>query len=443
MTTMNSSVNEEYGSVFLMRPTDVKVHEELPRIRKEMGEVEKLLASIKKFGQMQPVVINRNNELIAGGRRLAACLLGNIPVKACFSDTVDPVLMKEMEIEENIQRKQLTPAEEVLAIAELHELKQKKYGETTQGREGGWTLTDTANLIGKTKGLVSQDLSLADMIKRFPSLAEAPTKQAIKKAAKGIEKVNTRMLASQLYEKIVAAGNGKKLDVVCADAMEHMAQMPDDSVDLLMTDPPYGIDIDQIAISIGGVTGGHTIAGFKYDDSSDYSRQMYEILARESARFTNSTAHGYVFVAPEKFNEYRQLFIDAGWLVHIKPMIWFKMGLYHQSNAPSMWPASNYEMIMFMRKPDSRLVVEGKIDVLSFPPVNHSKRLHQAEKPVELGKELLVRTSLPGQVLYDPFMGSGAFIAAGLDMKMIVHGCDILQESYAATMERLADRKNE
>ena len=36
-----------------------------------------------------------------------------------------------------------------------------------------------------------------------------------------------------------------------------------------------------------------------------------------------------------------------------------------------------------------------------------------------------------------PFMGSGAFIAAGLDMKMIVHGCDKLMESYSATLQRL------
>jgi ParB/RepB/Spo0J family partition protein len=438
---MDSLMNE-YGQIFEIGPTEIKVHEELPRIRKEMGEVEKLLISIKRFGQMQPVVITREMELIAGGRRLAACLLGGIKVKACFVDTVDPITMKEMEIEENLQRKQLTPAEEVLALSELHKLKQLKYGDTVQGKKGGWGLEDTADLVGKSKGLISQDLSLAEMISRFPSLMDAPTKSAIKKAAKGIEKLNQRMEATSLYEQI-ARVSGKTLDIVCEDAFEHMSKMADDSVDVLITDPPYGIDIGDIAISIGNITGGATTTGFKYDDSQDYSLLCYQKLALESARFIGPTGHGYVFVAPENFTQARYMFIEAGWLVHIKPLIWNKMGQYHQSNAPHMWPASNYEMIMFMRKPDSRLVMEGKIDVISIPPVNHSIRMHQAEKPVELGRELLIRTSLPGQVLYDPFMGSGAFIAAGLDMKMVVHGCDKMMESYAATLQRLAERSDE
>ena len=440
-TTMTNSLQNEEG-IFELNPLEIKVHEELPRIRKEMGEVEKLLVSIKKYGQMQPVVINRNNELIAGGRRLAACLLGQLNVRVCYTDMMDPVTMKEMEIEENLQRKQLTPSEEVLAIEALHTLKQEKYGTAIQGKTGGWTLENTAELVGKTKGSISQDLGLADMIKRFPSLADAPTKSAIVKAAKGLQKVNSRMKATEIYEQIVLFGN-KKLDVVQEDAVTNMAARPDNSIDLLITDPPYGIDIDQIAISVGNITGGLNATGFKYNDSGEHSLDMYRILAHESSRFCKSTAHAYVFVAPEKFQLYRDIFISEGWMVHIKPLIWFKMGIYHQSNAPHMWPASNYEMIMFMRKPEARLVVEGKTDVISIPPVNSSQRKHQAEKPVELGRELMLRTSLPGDSLYDPFMGSGAFIAAGMDMKMVVHGCDILAESYSATMERLAERKNE
>ena len=57
---MDSSQNSEYGAIFEVDPTEIVIHEELPRVRKEIGEVEKLLISIKKFGQMQPIVINRN-----------------------------------------------------------------------------------------------------------------------------------------------------------------------------------------------------------------------------------------------------------------------------------------------------------------------------------------------------------------------------------------------
>ena len=69
--------------------------------------------------------------------------------------------------------------------------------------------------------------------------------------------------------------------------------------------------------------------------------------------------------------------MDAGWLVHIKPLIWYKNGSQHQANAPHMWPVSSYEMIMFMRKPDSRLVMEGRIDVISMPSVTGERLIKQ------------------------------------------------------------------
>ena len=107
-------------------PNIIKVKEELPRIRTELGEVEKLLASFERYGQLQPIVVNRNMELIAGGRRLAACILGNRKALIAFNDTIDPLRMRELELEENLQRKALTPAEELLAIDEIHKLKQKE-----------------------------------------------------------------------------------------------------------------------------------------------------------------------------------------------------------------------------------------------------------------------------------------------------------------------------
>ena len=51
---------------------------------------------------------------------------------------------------------------------------------------------------------------------------------------------------------------------------------------------------------------------------------------------------------------------------------------------------------------------------------------------------LLERSSLPGQTLIDPFMGSGVVIEAGLNRKLICTGFDIDPESYATSIERMA-----
>ena len=104
------------------------------------------------------------------------------------------------------------------------------------------------------------------------------------------------MEATEIYKQIAMLNGGAKIDVVCQDAFEHMVQMPDNSVDILLTYPPYGIDIDKNAISIGGVTCGASVTGFKYEDTAEDSIKRYEVLATESSRFVNPTGHGYALL---------------------------------------------------------------------------------------------------------------------------------------------------
>jgi len=427
--------------IFDIDPSKVKVKDELPRIRKDMGEIKKLLESMERFGQLQPIVINREYELIAGGRRLAACLLGGRIARVCFNDAIDPLLMRELELEENLQRKELTPSEEVLAVEEIHNLKRQLHGEAVSGKEGsGWRLDDTADLIGKTRSTVIEDINLAQFVKMYPELIECKTKSEIRKAAKGLEKISQRISALQSYEE-TTKNDVSVYQIEQADAKKHLLLRADNTIDLLLTDPPYGINITENMLTIGDRTGsGLSTSGFLYDDKPEEALQMYRLLAKESIRFCKTTAHAWIFVGPEWFETVRKIFIEAGWLVYIKPIIWIK-GNSGQCNVPEYWPASAYEMIMYARRTDSRLVVEGKVDWIQCPIVSPSERLHQAEKPSALIKELIVRTSLPGQIMYDPFMGSGPTILEAVKMKMFAIGCDIAVESYSATVQRLVNAK--
>jgi site-specific DNA-methyltransferase (adenine-specific) len=98
-------------------------------------------------------------------------------------------------------------------------------------------------------------------------------------------------------------------------------------------------------------------------------------------------------------------------------------------------------MILFLRKTDARLVVEGKPDWVQFSPIIGENKIHQTEKPVSLIMELLDRISLPGQTMIDCCMGSGATLEAAVRKKLIPYGCDILLECYANTLKRLGELK--
>lgn len=430
----------EYPSLTMIEvdPGTVVIKDELPRVRTDLGEIEKLLASFERYGQLQPIVVNRNMELIAGGRRLAACLLGNRKALIAFNDTLDPLIMREMELEENLQRKALTPAEELMAIDEIHKLKQSLHGESVSGRDGGWTMEKTAEIVGRSKQSISDDLKLAEAIKQFPSLKECSTKSEIRKAVKGMDKLVKRMEAVSQYEKKIEGRTNKLFSVECCDAYEHMKRQTTDSIDLLLTDPIYGINIDEVAIGIGGETGGLSTAGYKYKDTPEEAIRQYKALAAESTRFCKSTAHAFVFTSPTNFCALRDFFRACGWLCSDRPLIWIK-NESGQNNNPERWFSSAYEIMLFARRPDSRLIVEGKPDWIQMQPVPPSERMHQAQKPIPLLRELITRTTLPGSFLYDPFMGSGSSIVAGLEMKLFPVGCDIAEESYATTLHRLSE----
>lgn len=418
-------------------PLQIKINKDLPRWRQEMGDVKDLAESIKAKGQIHPILIDRNNNLVCGGRRLAACIYAGINVRAAFTDEVDPLVLRELELEENLRRKSFTPGEEVVAVKELHDLKVKQFGQATSGKPGvGWTLDDTARLTGKTRGSVISDIQLANAVEAFPELKNAPKKNVIAKAMKGLERLQTSIAGIQKHTDAVNA----KSDLVKlynGDSIEYMKGIEDGKVDILFSDPMYGIEADKTAIGIGGITGGVTSAGFTLDDSADPALKFIAKLATESFRFTTAKAHGFVFVGPEHFYTIRKLFTDAGWFAYIKPMLWIKRET-GQTNVPYAWPSSCYETLLYIRKQESRLVKEGMPDWIECAPVNPSVKTHPYEKPLGLLSNLLERVCFPGQILYDPCMGSGASIEAGLKQKLFCIGGDLSTEAYSQALGRVA-----
>jgi ParB family chromosome partitioning protein len=94
------------------------------RLRKEMGDIPALADSMKRFGQMSPIVLNSRNELIAGGRRLeAARYLGWRTINAAVMDISDSLTKLEYELEENLQRRDFTAEEIAGAEKKLNTLR--------------------------------------------------------------------------------------------------------------------------------------------------------------------------------------------------------------------------------------------------------------------------------------------------------------------------------
>lgn len=100
---------------------EIKINKRFRLENKDIGE---LAESIKKYGLLNPIIIGKDKTLIAGYRRLQAVkLLGNKTIEARIVDITDEIHAAEVEMEENIQRRQFTEEEILLAMNKLNKLK--------------------------------------------------------------------------------------------------------------------------------------------------------------------------------------------------------------------------------------------------------------------------------------------------------------------------------
>jgi site-specific DNA-methyltransferase (adenine-specific) len=112
-----------------------------------------------------------------------------------------------------------------------------------------------------------------------------------------------------------------------------------------------------------------------------------------------------------------------------KPLVWDKakigMGYHYRSR---------YEFILFFEKGKRRLNDLGIADVITEPRIH---RGYPTEKPVRVNRILIEQSSVPGQLVVDPFMGTASAGLAALTTGRNFAGCDVSDKALAIASERL------
>lgn len=97
------------------------------RVRKDLGNLDSLMESLKTCGQLNPITVTRDMQLVAGFRRLTAARnLGWKMITANVVDAADAARILQMEMEENFCRKDFTPEELLAGYKRLEELRHPK-----------------------------------------------------------------------------------------------------------------------------------------------------------------------------------------------------------------------------------------------------------------------------------------------------------------------------
>lgn len=437
----------------------VSIEEHPTRQRKTFtpADLKSLMESIEAKGLFHPVTIaevDGKYRLIAGGRRLRAITAlheaktafrydgeivpdGLIPT-ALFAST-SPLDQAEAELDENIIRADLTWQEKQSAILLIHELKKAQsadpdhYSHQDTGRAlaaGGGVASGP-----KTPTWIARAITTAKVIADHmddPSVANARTaKEAYDIALARGTQIARAALARQ------ALRFSTTTDLRNVDALTTLPTMDSAQFDVILTDPPYGIDADGASFSA------RTVHHHGYDDDFATARAILTSIVIEGFRLLKNRGILWIFTDYEHFDFLRSLSSQTGFVPFRTPLIWQKS--LSEGIRPSGWGrgvARSYDTLFLARK-GQRGLLEPITDVLFSKRVSRSERQFAAEKPVEFMSELIRASSLPGERILDPCAGSGSTLVAARQLKRSATGLEIDPIAYQIALARISEETSE
>ena len=181
------------------------------------------------------------------------------------------------------------------------------------------------------------------------------------------------------------------------DCIKGMSKLKDNSIDLIVTDPPYLMDYKTNRRNDKGHDFCKAIIG-------DNDEDLIKSFIKESYRVLKDNSAMYVFCNSNRIDFFKKEIETAGFKIK-NIIVWVKNNWTAGDLKASF--GKQYEFIILANK--GRAFFNGKrlSDVWEFDKVVGKNQLHQNQKPLELIERMILKHSKPGGLVLDPFMGSG------------------------------------
>lgn len=221
-------------------------------------------------------------------------------------------------------------------------------------------------------------------------------------------------------------GNG---DLIFGCALEHMAAMPAESVDLIVSDPPYRVISGGIKSTLANGYRGSVLS--KNDGKIfEHNNITFDQFMPLFFRILKPGSHAYVMSNRVNLVAAITAAERAGFHFH-NLLRWDKNTL----NA-NRWYMLDCEYVLFLAKRPVKSIKDMS-SRQGFAAPNPRNKSHPTEKPIELFAHYILNSSEPDDLVFDPFMGGGSLALAAEQTGRRWSGCEIDLDFYLRSLERI------
>ena len=221
------------------------------------------------------------------------------------------------------------------------------------------------------------------------------------------------------------------------DCIDGMKIIPDESIDLIVTDPPYRLTARGNSGTMSGYwTNEITKKGKVFEENNveieDYLGEFYRIL--------KDTSHCYIMCNNLNLPHFFEV-ISKSKSNFVKLLVWDKCtkicGKYYMGQV---------EHIFLLRKGGDKPINDcGTSDLLSFPnkkdKAYNGENIHDSQKPIALFQTMIENSSKEGEIILDPFIGSGTCAIACMRTNRHYLGFELDKKYYDLTNDRIRTEK--
>lgn len=369
----------------------------------------------------------------------------HVPIIRVSSD--DPLGLEEIELDENIRRRDLTWQE--LATT-TERLKRLRTAQILVDHHPISAITN-ASLAEEVRGVSTPAAVEATRVELIvarhlddPEVAKAPTLKDAMKVLQRKDTARKMMDLGALVGKTFSAELHQVLNVDCLEWMRTEVHKPDGArFDVICTDPPYGMGAHEFGDGAGRLEG----IEHEYDDSYEAWRTLMlgQYVGPDqdntvwmggwcnlSYHIAKPEAHAYVFCDFDRFHELKAWMQSAGWYVFRTPLINVKRNS-GRVPLPDQGPRRQYEICLYAIKGKKRTNAIFS-DVITTDA--DEQMSHGAQKPVALYLDLLKRSVKPGDTVLDAFGGTGPLLPAANELKCVATVLEKNPTYYGISVER-------